>query len=70
MEMEADYQTKKLVRLEFNPFQINVSFLYPPKTSENQRFADVFEGYRKGTLAWNELNISRTKMVETSCKMY
>ena len=51
MEMEADYQTKKLVILEFNPFQINVSFLYPPKTSENQRFADVLEGYRKGTLA-------------------
>ena len=41
--MEADYQTKKPVILEFNPFQINVSFLYPSKTSENQRFAKGIE---------------------------
>ena len=38
-----------------NPFQTNVSFLYPLKTSENRRFSDVFRGYRKGTLAWNRL---------------
>ena len=25
------------------------------KTSENQRFSDVFMGYRKGTVAWNGL---------------
>ena len=33
------------------PFQANVSFLYPLKTSENQRFLVVFRGYRNGTLA-------------------
>ena len=34
-----------------NPFQANVPFLYPLKTSENLWFSDVFRGYRKGTLA-------------------
>ena len=33
-----------------NPFHANVPFLYPLKTSENQRFSDVFGGYRNGTL--------------------
>ena len=33
-----------------NPFQANVPFLYPLKPQ-----GDVFRGYRKGTLAWNEL---------------
>ena len=30
-------------------------FLYPLKTSENQRFSDVFRGYRKRPVAWNWL---------------
>ena len=34
-----------------NPFQANVPFLYPQKTSEKRRFSDIFRGYRKGTLA-------------------
>ena len=33
-----------------NPFQTNILFLYPQKTSENQRFSNVFRGYRKETL--------------------
>ena len=36
---------------KINPFQANVPFLYPLKISENQRFSDVFRGYKKGTLA-------------------
>ena len=31
-------------------------FLYSLKTSENQRFSDVFKGYRSGTLVENGLN--------------
>ena len=31
-------------------FQANVPFLYPPEISENQRFFDIFRGYRKGKL--------------------
>ena len=34
-----------------NPFQPNISFLYPLKTSENLWFSDVFRGYRNGILA-------------------
>ena len=30
-------------------------FLYPLKTSENQRFSNFFRGYRIGTLAWKGL---------------
>ena len=40
---------------KINPLQANVPFLYPLKTSENQKFSDIFRGYRKGTLAWNGL---------------
>ena len=36
----------------FMPF---VSFYTPLKTSENQRFSDVFRGYRKRPVAWNGL---------------
>ena len=36
------------------PFYIPENVL---KTSENQRFSDVFRGYRKGTLAWNGLTL-------------
>ena len=39
-----------------NPFQPNVPFLYPLKTSENQRlkkwFSDVFWGYKNGLKNW------------------
>ena len=34
-----------------NPFQANVSYLYPLKLSEISRFSDVFRVYRNGTLA-------------------
>ena len=40
-----------------NPFQASAPFPYPLKTSENQRFCDVFRVYRR-TLAWNGLNVS------------
>ena len=33
-----------------NPFQPNVPFLYPLKTSENQKFSDIYGEYRHGTL--------------------
>ena len=37
------------VRVQVNLF--NVPFLYPLKMSENQRFSDIFRGYKNGTLA-------------------
>ena len=39
----------------FNPFQDNVPLLYTLKNLENQRFSDVFRGYKKETLTWNGL---------------
>ena len=36
--------------MDFNPFHVNVLFLYPLKTSENHRFSDIFRGLRIGTL--------------------
>ena len=41
----------KLLLIWINPFHANVPFLHPLKTSENQRFYDVFMGYRNGILA-------------------
>ena len=39
----------------FNPLQPSVAFLYPLKTSEHQRFSDIFRGYKKATLGCNGL---------------
>ena len=39
----------------FNPFSLNVPFLYPMKTSENRRCSDVFRGYRSRALIENWL---------------
>ena len=36
-----------------NPFHATDLFWYPLKTSENQRFSDVFRGYQKRSVAWN-----------------
>ena len=50
--------------------------LYPLKTSENQRFSDVFRGYRKKPVAWNGLKkrfwhscfpVNFVKFLRTSC---
>ena len=42
-----------LYTYKVNPSHGNVPFLYPLKTSGNQRFSDVFRGYRNGT--WREI---------------
>ena len=50
-------------------FQGNVPFLYPINTPENQRFSDVFRGYRNETLArdWvKETKKCETKMVRNA----
>ena len=38
-----------------NPFDATGLFLYPLKTSENQRFSDLLRGYRKRPVVWNGL---------------
>ena len=42
--------TGKHLCQSLNPLQINVTFLYPPEKSENQKLTDVFKGFRNGTL--------------------
>ena len=37
----------------FNHFQAHVSYLYPLKMSENQRFSVAFRSYENGTFAQN-----------------
>ena len=39
-----------------NPYSLNVTFLYPLKTSGNPRFSDIFRGYRNVTLGEYGLN--------------
>ena len=53
-ETFCDTQDKQITLLEANflkLFQTSASFLYPLKTSENQRFSDVFREYKKETSA-------------------
>ena len=38
-----------------NPFHANILFPYLLKTSEIQRFSDIFREYRNGTLTWKGL---------------
>ena len=52
---EINYLLPFLTELLINPFQADIPFLYPLKTSENRRFCDFLRGYRKGTLARNGL---------------
>ena len=40
--------------LQINPFNATGLFLYPLKT-ENQRFSNVFKGYIKRLVTWNEI---------------
>ena len=52
---EEEYQFKTLKSsnsklLGIKPSKSSVTFLYPLKTSENQRFSHVFMGYRNVTL--------------------
>lgn len=47
-EKERENLNKKVNRID--PFQANVPFLKPIKTSENQGFSDVFWGNIKRTL--------------------
>ena len=49
---------KLVILLKFNPFHTIVLFLYPLKTSGNQRFFNVSKGYRKRPMAWNGLIVS------------
>ena len=39
-----------------NPFPGTGLILYPLKTSEDQRFSDIFRRYRKKPVAYNGLN--------------
>ena len=39
-----------------NPLHATGPILSPLKTSENQRFSDVFRGYRKRSVVWNGLS--------------
>ena len=39
-----------------NPFNTTDLLLHPIKTSEDQGISDIFRGYRKRPMAWNELN--------------
>ena len=45
---------------QFNLFRATGLFPYPLKTSGNQRFSDVFRGYRKRPVAWNGLTFLNT----------
>ena len=38
-----------------NPYNVTCLILYLLKVSENLRFSDVFRGYKKRPVAWNEL---------------
>ena len=44
-----------LSRLSINPFPATGLFLYPLKTSQNLCFFNIFRGYRKRPVEWNEL---------------
>ena len=49
-----------LASCTLNSFHATNLFLHPLKTSENQRFSDVFRWYSKRPVAWNELLLSQT----------
>ena len=56
-------------QFDIKPFNVNAWFLYPLKTSENKKFADVSRGYRSVTLAWIGLIKVRMLVVLTAWKV-
>ena len=53
--MQISLGFRKAVRKVVNPFHVTGPLPYALKTSENQRFSDVFRAYRRGPAAWNGL---------------
>ena len=53
MNISIDYEALESWKPteDIKPFLANVSILYSLKTPENQRFSDVFRGYKMETLA-------------------
>ena len=43
---EAFITSQGALQSDINSFHANVLFIYPLKTSENERFSSVFKGYR------------------------
>ena len=52
-----------IIFMLINPFHATGLFLFPLKTSENQRFSNILRGYRKRPVSWNGL---RTWYLNTS----
>ena len=55
--------------LVFTHFMPLVSFYTTMKILENQRFSDVFRGYRKRPLSWNRLMLSHVTVSESFFKI-
>ena len=53
--LEVDHDLDEEITHLFNPFHATNLFWYLLKTSENQRFSDVFRGHQKRSVAWNGL---------------
>ena len=51
------FESKETTPFSFNPFHATDLFWYPLETSENLWFSDVFRGYQKRSVVWNELMI-------------
>ena len=54
--MDTNMSLSMIMVIYINPFHATKLFWYPLKTSENQRFSDVFRGYQKRSVAWNGLS--------------
>ena len=52
------YCKRHLKKYRFNQFLAYIPTSYPLKTPENVWFSGVFRGYKTGTFARNELQIS------------
>ena len=52
----SEWKTSFFYRVRVKQFLATGLFLYPLKTSDNQRFPYVLRGYWKRSVAWNGLN--------------
>ena len=50
-------------RLAINPLTATGLFLYPMKTSEIQRFSDVFRGYKKLVLVLKKIGMELVNII-------
>ena len=71
LEVQKSIRNFLQTRAHFNPYSLNVTFLYPLKTSEKLWLSDIFRRYRNVTLGeyglkWEQFTVANNIVFSSS----